>query len=60
MSECTCNKATTRIGDVHNRQGVLLFRFNMDCPIHGIVVHTKGDTNVEESKGRKDDQGTAG
>lgn len=48
MPECTCNKATNRIGYVHNRQGDLLYRFNMDCPIHGIIVHEKGDTNVEE------------
>ena len=48
MSECTCNKATTRIGHVHNRHGELLYRFNMDCPVHGIVVHEKEDTNVEE------------
>lgn len=41
MTECTCHKATKRIGEVHNRNGNLLYRFDMDCPVHGIIVHQK-------------------
>lgn len=34
--ECTCKGSSKHIGDVIGKDGKLLYRFDINCPIHGV------------------------
>lgn len=38
MTRCVCSTIkTNRIGIVVNKNDVVLYRFALDCPVHGVV-----------------------
>ena len=42
--KCICQTvATNEIGEVIDPHGFIIYRFALDCPIHGIVRHYRSD-----------------